>query len=222
MGSTASWNLAVVRKTVELPVTVIVEVPTAAALLAASVNVLVAVVFAGLKDAVTPAGRPDATRLTVPLKPCCRVTVTVPVALPPCFMPMVSGAAARVKTGPSVTVSVSFAEVLRVPDTPVIVSVDVPGAAVLLTVRMRVPAVMAAAGWNEPVTPAGSPETARFTAPEKPFCAAIWMAVEPLAPAARDIAGADKERLNAAGFETPVRSSIRPWPAGVPHPVARS
>ena len=48
---------------------VTVDVPVAAVALAVSVRELVVVAEAGLKDAVTPLGRPDADKLTVPLKP---------------------------------------------------------------------------------------------------------------------------------------------------------
>jgi hypothetical protein len=53
----------------DLPVMVTVAVPTGAALLAESVSVLVPVVPTGLKEAVTPLGKPDADKLTVPEKP---------------------------------------------------------------------------------------------------------------------------------------------------------
>jgi hypothetical protein len=53
----------------DVPVTVTVTVPVAAMLLAASVNVLVVAVVAGLNDAVTPLGRPDADKVTLPLNP---------------------------------------------------------------------------------------------------------------------------------------------------------
>jgi len=53
----------------DVPVIVTVAVPVAAVLLAVSVNVLALVVLAGLKDAVTPVGKPDADRLTLPLNP---------------------------------------------------------------------------------------------------------------------------------------------------------
>jgi len=53
----------------EVPVMVTMTVPVAAVLLAVSVNVLVLVVLLGLNDAVTPLGRPDADKLTLPLKP---------------------------------------------------------------------------------------------------------------------------------------------------------
>ncbi len=52
----------------DVPVTVTVDVPPVAVLAAVSVRALELVALAGLKDAVTPLGRPDATRLTAPLK----------------------------------------------------------------------------------------------------------------------------------------------------------
>jgi len=48
---------------------VTVTVPAVAVLLAESVNVLVVEVLLGLKDAITPPGRPDADKLTLALKP---------------------------------------------------------------------------------------------------------------------------------------------------------
>ena len=59
------------------PVTVTVAIPVVAALLAVSINVLVFVVLVGLNDAVTPLGKPEADKLTLPLKPFCGVTVMV-------------------------------------------------------------------------------------------------------------------------------------------------
>lgn len=56
-------------KVPDVPVMVAVTVPTVAALLAASVNVLVVVAGLGLNDAVTPVGRPEADKLTLPPKP---------------------------------------------------------------------------------------------------------------------------------------------------------
>ena len=50
-----------------VPVIVIVAVPVVAVLLAVNVNVLLPVVLVGLNVAVTPEGRPDADKLTVPL-----------------------------------------------------------------------------------------------------------------------------------------------------------
>jgi len=67
----------------DTPETVTVTVPGAAVLAAVSVNVLVFAVLLGLNDAVTPLGRPEADRPTLPLKPLCGVTVIVLVPLVP-------------------------------------------------------------------------------------------------------------------------------------------
>ena len=67
----------------EVPVTVTVAVPVVAVLLAVRVSVLVLVVLAGLKLAVTPAGSPEADKLTLPVNPFVGVTVMVLVPLLP-------------------------------------------------------------------------------------------------------------------------------------------
>ena len=53
----------------EDPLTFTVKVPVAAVLVAVRVNVLVEVLLVGLKVAVTPLGKPEAEKLTLPLKP---------------------------------------------------------------------------------------------------------------------------------------------------------
>ena len=89
----------------DVPVMVTVTVPVVAALLAASVKVLVAVAGFGLNDAVTPLGKPDADKLTLPPKPFCGVTAIVLVPLVPCVMLRLLGDAERVKFGAAVTVN---------------------------------------------------------------------------------------------------------------------
>jgi len=81
------------------PVTVTVTVPIAAVLLAVSVNVLVLVVLLGLNDAVTPPGKPDADKLTLPLKPFCGVTVMVLAPLAPSVMVTLPGEVTSEKLG---------------------------------------------------------------------------------------------------------------------------
>jgi len=56
---------------------VTVDVPVAAVALAVSVKELVVVAEAGLKAAVTPLGKPDADKLTLPVKPFWGATVMV-------------------------------------------------------------------------------------------------------------------------------------------------
>lgn len=66
-----------------VPVMVTVAAPVVAVAVAVSVSVLVPVVLVGLKDAVTPAGKPAADRLTLPLNPLSGLTVMVLVPLAP-------------------------------------------------------------------------------------------------------------------------------------------
>lgn len=68
-------------KVPEVPVTVTVAEPVVAVPLAVSVKVLV--LLLGLKDAVTPAGKPEADKLTLPVKPFSGVTEMVLVPLAP-------------------------------------------------------------------------------------------------------------------------------------------
>ncbi len=80
----------------EVPVIVTVAGPVVVVLLALSVTVLLLVVLSGLKDAVTPLGRPDADRLTLALKPFLGVTVIVLVPLEPRVMVTLVGDAESV------------------------------------------------------------------------------------------------------------------------------
>jgi hypothetical protein len=84
----------------DVPVIDILAVPMAAVPLAVSVNTLVLAVLLGLKDAVTPLGRPDADKLTLPVKPFSGVTVIVLVPLVPCVIVTLVGEADSEKFGP--------------------------------------------------------------------------------------------------------------------------
>jgi len=64
-------------------VIVTVDIPEVAVLLAVNVKTLVAVVGFVPNAAVTPVGKPDADKLTLPVKPLCGVTVTVLEPLDP-------------------------------------------------------------------------------------------------------------------------------------------
>ena len=93
---TVRATVVVLVKVPDAPVIVTVPCPVVAVLLAVSVNVLVVVAGFGLKDAVTPLGRPDADKLTLPLKPFRGVSVIVLVPLPPCAMVKLLGDAETV------------------------------------------------------------------------------------------------------------------------------
>jgi hypothetical protein len=90
-----SERVAVLVKVPEVPVMVTLDVPVVAVASAVNVNVLVLVVLLGLKEAVTPLGRPEADKLTLPLKPFCGMTVIVLVPMVPCTTLMLAGDAER-------------------------------------------------------------------------------------------------------------------------------
>jgi hypothetical protein len=91
----------------DVPVMVTVEVPAAAVLLAVRVSALVVVALAGLKAAVTPLGRPDAVRATLPVKPFFGVIVSVLEPLAPCAIDTLVGDAARPKSATAATAGVN-------------------------------------------------------------------------------------------------------------------
>ena len=67
--------------------------------LAVRVRVLVPLVDAGEKEAVTPVGNPEIARLTFPVNPYSGVTVTVALVVPPGLIVRLLGADVRVKVG---------------------------------------------------------------------------------------------------------------------------
>ena len=112
-----------------MPVIVTVLIPAVAEALTVSVNVLVEVVGFGLNPAVTPLGKPEADRVTLPAKPFVGTTAMVLVPLFPGGMVNLLGVAVRLKSGPA-TVRLNVVVCVKLPDLPVIVTVTVPVAAV--------------------------------------------------------------------------------------------
>src|SRR5580658_5283701 len=100
--ATVRLMLSIWDKLPDVPVVVTVAFPSVAVSLAVSVIVLVLVVAGGLNDAVTPLGKPDTDKLTLPVNPFCPVTVIVLVAVPPWPTIGLAGDAARVKLGAGV------------------------------------------------------------------------------------------------------------------------
>jgi hypothetical protein len=144
--------------------------------------VLVVVAELGLSDAVTPLGRPDADRLTLPVKPFCGVTVTVPAPLPPWVMLTLFGDADRLKLGAAFTVRLTVVVCVRLPDVPVIVTVLVPVAAVLLAVNVRELELVAGFVLKAAETPLGSVDVDNVTFPVKPFMGVTVIVSAPLVP----------------------------------------
>ena len=74
---TVRLSVVVSVRVPDVPVIVTVAVPVAAVALAVRVSVLLLVAGLGLNAAVTPLGKPDAERVTLPLKPFNGVMVIV-------------------------------------------------------------------------------------------------------------------------------------------------
>ncbi len=133
-----------------------------------------------------------------------------------------AGDAPIVNAGIPVTVSDGCTEAVRVPEVPVIVTVDVDEAAELAAVSVSVLVVVAAAGLNDAVTPSGRPDAARFTERVKPFWGLIVIVLFPLVPAVIASVDAEAARPKDCAPVLPVKLLMSGWPAGLPHPVARS
>jgi hypothetical protein len=136
---------------------------------AVRVRTLVVVVGFVPNAAVTPAGKPDATRFTLPVNPLRSFTVIVLV--PVLVMPGVRVTPPefeRLKLGAGVTVSAIVVVAIRLPDVPVMVTVALPAEADPLAVSVRVLVPLVGFGLNAAVTPVGNPEAARVTLPVNP------------------------------------------------------
>ena len=205
----------------DVPVIVTFAGPTAAAALAASVKVLVPVVLLGLNVAVMPLGRPEAAKATLPVNPFAGVTAMTVVPLPPCLTLIEIKEEVRLKLGVS-TVRLMAAVLFKLPDVPVTVMAAGPGETELPALRVRVLAPVVLPGLNVAVTPAGRPEAVNITLPENPFTGVTVMAVVTLAPGLMETEDGEAARVNSGCLAAPVRSLMKCWPVGVPHPVARS
>lgn len=166
----------------DLPVMVMVKVPVVARLPALRVKVLAEAAGLGVKDAVAPLCKPEAERVTLPLKPFEGVMVTVVAACAPRAMLKLVGDAEREKVGAAVTVREMVVEAVKPDEAPVTVTVTVPVVAVPLAVRVRVLVLLVLAGLKDAVTPLGSPEADKLTAPLKPLSGLTVMLLVLLLP----------------------------------------
>jgi len=179
-GLTVRAMLVVAFSVPEVPVTVTVETPTVAVELAVSVSTLVALAGLVAKAAVTPLGRPDAARVTLPVNPSTSVTVMVPVADLPWEMAKVEGEAASVKPGAGLAMTVSEIVVFATiePEAPMIVRKDVPAAAVLVAVSFsKLVCEVVGLGVNVAVTPAGRPAAESVVLPLKQYSITVMVSV---------------------------------------------
>ena len=80
------------------------------------------------------------------------------------------------------TVSVTEAVCIKLPEVPVIVKVTVPVVAVPLAVSVKVLEFVVLTGLKEALTPLGSPEADKLTLLLKPFCGVTVTVLVPIFP----------------------------------------
>jgi hypothetical protein len=166
---------------VEVPWMVIVDVPVVAEPEAMSDNTLELVVGLTLHDAVTPVDIPDAVRVTGPVNPPTSVTLTVSV--PPEFrLIVIADAVGAIVKLPvpedGVNITAMLTDLLTAPEVTVTTAVKVPGAAVLLAVKVINQVVVV--GWAiVTVTPEGRPETEILGVAVAPVTVMVQVALPP-------------------------------------------
>lgn len=208
---------------------VTVAVPTVALAEAVSVRVEVVLPFAGgvtglvENAAVTPAGKPLALSVVAELNPPVLVMVMVLAPLLPWVMVREAGEALTVKFGVAeeLTVRASFVVAVRLPEVPVIVTVELPVVAVELAVRVSTLLPVVGFVPKAAVTPVGRPEAARVTLPLKPPTSVTETVLVPLPPCVivRLLGEAESVKL---GVEDPANRLMIPVVFGLPQPVHRS
>jgi hypothetical protein len=163
---------------------VTLTVPVAAVLEAVNVSVLVPVVEAGLKAAVTPIGRAPTLRAALPVNPPLGVTVIVLAPVPPCCTVALVpdsekfGVATGVTFKPMTAVCVRLSAAL----VPVIATLTVPVVAVLEAVNVSVLVPVVETGLNAAVTPVGRAPTLSATLPLNPPKGVTEMLLVPVPP----------------------------------------
>ena len=78
--------------------------------------------------------------------------------------------------------SETVVDFVKLADVPVMVTMTVPVAAVLLAVSVNVLVLAVLPGLNDAVTPLGSPDADKLTLLLNPFCGVTVMVLAPLAP----------------------------------------
>jgi hypothetical protein len=181
----------------DLPLTLTLKVPVVAELLTVNVNVVLDVEGLGLKAAVTPVGRLDPEKVTLPVKPFVGLMAIVDVPVLPRATLTLLGDAERLKFcwPAAFTVRLTVVVCDKPGDVPVIVTVNVPVVAPLLAVSVNVLVLVVLLGLSVADTPLGWPEADKLTLPVKPFCRLTVIVLVPLVPWVTVTLLGDAERL---------------------------
>lgn len=168
----------------EVAVIATVDVPTVAVLLAAKVITLAPVVGFEENAAVTPVGKPDAARVTLPVKQPTSVGVMVTVPLLPSAIDRTAGTEVNVKPAEPVATTVREKVVVadREPETPEIVIVDVPMVAAQPAVSVSTLLPVVGLVPKAAVTPLGNPDAESVTLPVKGLTSVTVIVSVPVPP----------------------------------------
>jgi len=191
---------------VPVMVTVVVLGPALAA--AVKVNVLVLVVDAGLKLAVTPAGRPLAVNATLPVKPPREATVTVLVAVPP--WTTLALVAESEKSDAPVTVRAMVALCVRLPLVPTMEMFVVPAGVLVWALKFTtiVPLPLTEDGLKLALTPDGRPVAEIETEPVNPKSEATVTVAVGFEPGVMVTAAGGAAVMEKSGRPTTVRRIV--------------
>jgi len=214
----------------EVPVIVTVAAPTVALEEAVSVSVEVALPFAGgvtglvENAAVTPLGRPEALSVVAELNPPVLVTVIVLVPLLPWVTVSEAGEALTLKFGVAVelTVRASVVVAVRLPEVPVMVTVEDPVVAVALAVSVSTLVPVVGFVPNAAVTPLGRPDAASVTLPVNPPTSVTVMVLVPLLPCVTVTLLGESESVKLGVADPAANRLMIPVVFGLPQPVQRS
>jgi hypothetical protein len=159
-----------------------VNVPMFARLPTVSVKVLEEVVGFGLNDADTLTGKPEADKRTLPANPFDGAMARVDLPFVPRAMLKVEGEADRPKFGPEVMFREMVVVLVRLAHTPLMVSVNVPIAAVALALRVSELLLAVPGGLKDAATPLGRPEADKLTMPLNPLSGLMLMTLVAVFP----------------------------------------
>jgi len=133
------------------------------------------------------------------------------------------GEALTLKLGdvPELTVRDRVVVAVKLPEVPVMVTVEVPVAAVALAVRVSTLVPLVGFVPNAAVTPLGRPDAASVTLPLNPPRSVTVIVLVPLLPwvIVRLLGETESVKL---GVAEPAKALIRFAPFGLPQPVTRS
>lgn len=212
--STVRLTVAVWFSPPDTPVMVIVDVPALAKALAASLRMRVPAVGLLLSWPVTPLGMPETFSVTLLAKPFNGVNVRVLLPVAPMAMLRAVGEADNVKFGAGAMASAIVTLLVRLPEVPVMVTVEELAAALLAAAKVTVLRLAVLAGEKLAVTPAGRPDAASATVPLKPLRALTAIVLAPLVPGFRLTLPGVADRLKLGGGLTV--STSEPWPVRLP------